>query len=111
MKIGDPRQYGWLEWITAAAFVLCVLDGVMTIIWIVTGGAREANPMMDLLFQIHPAVFMLVKTTLVALGITLLWRLRRHALAVVGIFVAFIAYYFIVVAYHLTAAGYLIASF
>ena len=31
-----------------------------------------------------PALFMLVRTALVVLGIALLWRLRKHALAVVG---------------------------
>jgi hypothetical protein len=110
VKIGGDNQYRWLEYIAAAAFILCVLDGIMTVIWVLTEHAEEANPMMDHLLNMHPLLFMVVKMTLTALGIVLLWRYRHNRLAVVGIFAAFIIYYVIVVSFHLSTAGALIGT-
>ncbi len=76
MKTGGDKQYRWLEYIAAATFILCVLDGIMTVIWVLTEHAEEANPMMDHLLNMHPLLFMVVKMTLTALGIVLLWRYR-----------------------------------
>ncbi len=109
MEIGDDTQYRWLKGILAAAFILSVVDGVMTVFWIFSGYAREANVVMDYLLRLHPALFMTVKTTLVGLGLTLLWRLRTKPLAVIGIFMSFILFYAIVVGFHLYAAGLLVA--
>ena len=47
-------------------------------------------------------VFVGVKTLLVSLGTYLLWRFRKRAMAVVAIFVCFLAYYFLLL-YHLRA--------
>lgn len=107
IELGKPEQFKWLEGVIAAVFILSVLDGVMTLIWVFTDHAREANPIMDYLIGLHPAVFMVVKTALVALGSLLLYRLRTNRLAVVGIFVAFIIYYAVVVGIHLSTAGFL----
>ncbi len=102
MKIGEPLHYKWLEGIVAAVFTLNVIDGVLTIIWLITERASESNPLMDNLFQVHPVLFIIVKIALVLLGTALLWRLRRHPMAVVAIFLAFIVYYAILI-YHLSA--------
>ncbi len=102
MKIGEPLHYKWLEGIIATVFVLNVLDGILTIIWIFTGRATESNPLMDNLIQFHPVLFIIVKMALVLLGTALLWRLRRQAMAVVAIFLAFMVYYAILI-YHLSA--------
>lgn len=110
IEIGKPEQFKWLEGVIAALFILSVLDGVMTLIWVFTGVARESNPFMDYLIWLHPAAFMVVKIALVALGALLLYRLRTNRLAVIGIFVAFIIYYAIVVGLHLSTAGVLIAD-
>ena len=109
IDIGKPDQFKWLEGVIAAVFVLSILDGVMTLIWVFTGHAAESNPVMDYLIWLHPLAFMAVKIVLVALSCVLLYRLRRNQLAVVGIFVAFIVYYAIVVGLHLSTAGVLIA--
>ena len=110
MKIGDTTQYRWLEGLLAAVFILSVVDGVLTIVWVLTGYAREANFVMDYLIRLHPSIFMGIKILLMALGITLLWRNRERALAVIGIFISFIVYYAILVGFHLHAAGILISS-
>ena len=51
---------------------------------------------------IVPVLFVVVKTSLVSGGTFLLWRHRDRPLAVVSIFVAFLAYYFLL-AWHLEA--------
>lgn len=110
IDIGKPEQFKWLGGVIAAVFILNVLDGVMTLIWVFTGHARESNPVMDYLIWLHPAAFMAVKISLVALGALLLYRLRTNRLAVIGIFVAFIVYYAIVVGLHLSTAGVLMTT-
>jgi cytochrome bd-type quinol oxidase subunit 2 len=110
VKTGGDKQYRWLEYIAAAAFIFCVLDGIMTVIWVLTEHAEEANSMMDYVLSSHPLLFMVIKMALTALGIALLWRYRRNSLAVVEIFAAFIIYYVIVVSFHLSTAGALIGT-
>ena len=49
----------------------------------------------------------LVSLGLVSLGTVLLWRNRTRPLAVIGIFLAFLAYYFVLL-YHLQFASLLV---
>jgi hypothetical protein len=102
MKIGEPRHFRWLEGIVTMVFILNVMDGILTLVWLFTEQATEANPLMDNLIKIHPVLFISVKMALVFLGTALLWRLRQKATAVIAIFVAFICYYAILI-YHLGA--------
>jgi len=97
MKIGLPGQFRWLEGIIASVFILNVIDGILTIIWVLTNKSTEANPMMDILIQVNPVLFITVKMALVLLGSYLLWRYRKQAAAVVAIFLAFIVYYAILI--------------
>ena len=62
--------------------------------------ATEANPLMAPLVHDHPLLFVLAKSAIVLLGSALLWRLRTRRLAVIAIFVAFLAYYWLIL-YHL----------
>lgn len=100
--IGTPREYAWLETIVKTVIVLNVFDAIMTMIWVSAGAAIEANPFLSDLVSAAPLSFVAVKLALVSLGSLLLWRNRGHALAVVAIFVAFLAYYFLLL-YHLRA--------
>lgn len=102
MAIGSPRHYRWLEGIVGVTIVLNVVDAILTLIWIFMGFAEEANPLMALLLDVHPVLFVLGKLTLVGLGTIVLWRLRRRAAAVVAIFAVFLTYYAIIL-YHLKA--------
>ncbi len=99
MKVGTKRQFQWLKWIIGLIFVINAIDGVLTIFWVFSGHASEANPIMDHLIEVDPVVFMGVKLALVAMGSYLLWRLRYKRIAVVSIFVLFTVYYGILV-YH-----------
>ena len=100
--IGTSREFLWLQAIVKTILILNMFDAVMTIMWVSAGSAVEANPFIAGLVSDNPLNFVLVKLALVSLGSLLLWRNRRHPLAVVAIFVAFLAYYFLLL-YHLRA--------
>lgn len=100
LAIGSPQHFRWLKGIIATVFVFNVLDGLLTIYWIVTGQATEANPLMEEVLDISPALFMAVKLGLVGLGSILLWRTRDSPVAVVSVFLLFMVYYFLLL-YHL----------
>jgi hypothetical protein len=101
-KIGTSEHFRWLHGIVQALLVLNVLDAILTIAEIASGRASEANPLMAGLVQSEPVCFAFVKILLVSLGSYLLWQRRQRASAVCAIFVAFLAYYFLLL-YHLSA--------
>lgn len=100
LRIGDEQHFRWLRIIVACILLLNVADAVLTLHWIDTGRAREGNVLLAGLAHDHPRIFVAVKLTLVGLGTLLLWRLHRHRLAVIALFVAFMAYYGLLI-YHL----------
>ena len=61
--------------------VLNLLDACATIIWVESGLAYEANPLMRYLLDISPALFLFFKLLLVNLGISLLWIYRENTFA------------------------------
>ena len=95
-------QHRRIRYRTRALLVLNVIDAVMTVLWVADRKASESNPLMFDLPEQHPVLFVLVKTSLVSGGTFLLWRHRDRPLAVVAIFVSFLAYYFLL-AWHLEA--------
>lgn len=101
-RIGNHQHFRWLKSIVTAVIVLNVLDGALTILWIYTGRATEANPLMHPLVHNVPTIFMIVKLGLVGCGSLLLWHFRRRRFAVICIFVGFLVYYAILV-YHLNS--------
>jgi hypothetical protein len=99
-QVGTPEQFRLLKGLVASIFLLNVLDGLLTVYWIFTGQAVEANPLMDNILHLSPGLFMAIKLGLVALGSVLLWRLRDNPVAVMSIFGLFMIYYFLLL-YHL----------
>jgi len=83
----------------ALTFILNILDGVFTLVWINCKIATEANPIMASLIE-YPLLFMGVKTVLVGLGAMLMWRLRSNKLSVIGAVVCLVAYT-LVFCYHM----------
>ena len=98
--VGTPEQFRWLKIVVGAILALNLADALLTLFWVHEGRARELNPLLRTLVNDHPALFVAAKFCLVALGAWVLWRLRKNRLAVVGLFLLFLAYYW-VVAYHL----------
>jgi hypothetical protein len=107
LRVGTPQQFQWLDGIVKAVLILNLLDAVFTLLWVRAGFAREANALMRDLVNEHAVLFVVTKLGLVSLGSTLLWRWRQRAGAVVAIFLAFLAYY-LVVLYHLQYSSLLV---
>lgn len=99
LRIGTPQHFRWLHGIVKVVLVLNLLDAVFTLVWVWSGLAKEANPLLRQLVHEHPVTFAAAKLTVVGLASLLLWRLRERPLAVVAIFLAFIAYYALLLAH------------
>ena len=94
IKIGTPRQFGWLRGVVITILLLNLLDAVLTTFWLSAGAATEANPAMSVLLEHGGFVlFVVAKLGLVSLGCALLWRQRQRGIAVVGVFLLFTVYY------------------
>ena len=102
MKVGSAQQFGWLRGVVAVALILNLVDAILTIIWVTSDLAEEANPIMDWFLGFGTVPFAVAKIAIVSLGSYVLWRTRRRPLAVIGVFIMFMAYYFILL-YHLSA--------
>jgi formate hydrogenlyase subunit 3/multisubunit Na+/H+ antiporter MnhD subunit len=90
-----------------AVLVLNLLDAVLTLFWVRSGLASEANTLIDELVSDQAVVFVCVKLALVGMGSWLLLKHRESPLAVMAIFAAFMTYY-LVLLYHLQYASGLI---
>ena len=91
--IGTPKQFRWLYSLIQVVLILNLIDAILTLFWVRSGLAQEANVLLQTIVNEHPILFVLVKTSLVSMGSWLLWQRRRHPLAVIGLFVIFIVYY------------------
>ena len=94
----------WINALIFAVFLMNALDGVMTITWVSTAIAVEANPLMAFLLNIHPALFMIAKITLVFGGLLTLLHFRERTEAIIGILSTFFLYYLLIL-YHLIGVG------
>lgn len=103
-SVGTPEHFRWLQGIVKAVLVLNLLDALFTLVWVRSGLAREANPLIDQLVNENAVGFVLVKLGLVGLGSWLLWHRRERPVAVIAIVAAFLVYY-LVLLYHLQYAS------
>ena len=108
IKVGTAEHFRWLYGIVKAVLVLNLLDAVLTLLWVRSGVAVEANALLADLANDHAIRFVLVKLGLVSLGSLFLWRQRRHPLAVIAIFGAFLVYY-LVLLHHLRFSSYFLS--
>jgi len=102
--VGTPEHFRWLQGIVKAVLVLNLLDALFTLLWVRSGLAREANPLIDQLVNENAVGFVLFKVGVVGLGSWLLWRRRQRPIAVIAIVAAFLVYY-LVLLYHLQYAS------
>jgi hypothetical protein len=108
--VGRPHQFRWLHGLIQVILILNLLDAVLTLFWVRTGLAEEANAFLQLIVNGHAVAFVAAKTTVVSLGSLLLWKHRYHPLAVIGLFSAFIVYYCLFL-HHLRFASFLVPYF
>jgi hypothetical protein len=99
MVVGTAQHFRWLEGIVKTVLALNVADAIFTLMWIRGGLASEANPLLRELAHGHPAAFVVTKLLLVGLGSWVLWRERGRPIAVIAIFIAFFAYYALLLAH------------
>ena len=99
---GYEHQFEWVKQTIFMVFAMSVFDGVLTVYWVSSSQAVEANPLLAGLLAYHPLAFMLGKLGLVMPGSAVLWHTRKHRLTVVATFLLFLVYYAIIV-YHLKA--------
>ncbi len=102
IEIGTEQHFRWLHGIVLATVVINGIDAVLTLVWVLSGRATEANPLMETLLRLGPLPFVVGKLALVSGGTWLLWTNRRHPLAVIGLFLFFLAYYWVLL-HHLRA--------
>ena len=100
-RIGTAEHYRWLHGIVKALIVFNGIDAVFTLFWVRAGLAREANALLRTLVNEHAVAFVAAKLALFSLSSLLLWRLRHRHAAVIALFVAFVAYY-LVLLHHLS---------
>ncbi|MBC8135547.1 MAG: hypothetical protein H8F28_06655 [Fibrella sp.] len=59
--------------------ILCAVDMYSTIYWVKTGQATEANPLLAWTFDVHPLIFVLIKTgTFLPTLILAAYMARKH---------------------------------
>lgn len=97
-----PKRF----WLVSLALLVVMngADACLTLAWVVSGHATEANPVMEALLHNGPAMFMVVKMALVAAGVMTLRRLRHHWLAQYGM-IASLLVYAMIMGHHL---GYIV---
>jgi glucan phosphoethanolaminetransferase (alkaline phosphatase superfamily) len=104
LRVGTSEHFRWLHGIVKAVLVLNLIDALLTLVWVRSGLAHEANPLIEQLVNEHAVAFVLVKLGLVSLGSWLLWHRRERPAAVIAIVAAFLAYY-LVLLYHIQYAS------
>lgn len=98
-KVEDKTRFIWFARVLGFVVILNVLDGAFTLFWVLSGMAIETNPIMDLLLQIHPVLFISLKLILVHLGCILLLRFHKKpfallsSLMVAGVYGAIVIYH------------------
>jgi hypothetical protein len=92
----------------ATILVLNLIDAVFTLLYTGTGVAAEGNPLMSGVLHASPTGFMIIKLSLVSLGVLMLWRLRARRAAAVGLVATAMAYSTLLF-YHLSEAHRLVA--
>lgn len=78
---------------------MSLLDALLTIGWVVTGRATEANPLWANLVETNPSAFLVWKMAMVMAAGALFYRHALHRIARVGLVIGIIAYVG-VLAYH-----------
>lgn len=102
-------RHRWLHLLVAVILILNLADASFTLLWISSGMAVEANPLMLEALGYSPVVFMIAKLALVSLGMLLLLRLRSRPLAQLGIVGSGFVYASLLV-YHVSAIPTFIAQ-
>ncbi len=97
--LNHSHRLTWFTRLIGLIIVMNAIDGLLTIIWVQTNQAVEANPLMATVLTAHPVLFILMKFALVYLGSILLVRFYYKKLAILSLIIAFFVYWTITL-YH-----------
>ena len=86
------EKYYRYKTLAKSLVVLNVYDAVFTSIWVLSGLATEANPLMNLLIETNVLLFIVVKLLLVNFGIWIVWQNIQNILARLSICLTFTIY-------------------
>jgi hypothetical protein len=100
LDLNDPRSANFCDWAFGALLIFNALDGAFTTLWVQSGQATEANPVMAALLHVGVLPFFAAKVLLVTLGGAALWHASKRPLAQLGL-IAVLALYAAVIAVHL----------
>lgn len=95
--MNEPRRF---HLAAALLLVLSAFDSIFTHLWLVSGVATEANPILAAAWAASPFTFHALKLVLVVSGALILLALRRTPIAQTTMAIA-TAVYGAVVSYHL----------
>lgn len=87
-----------------AIFVLSILDAVFTLLWIKTGLAIEANPLLSGLIDKGSFSFVSTKIGLTAFGCGILYHVRNQGKIVSRVITFLAGLYFAILLYHMFGA-------
>jgi hypothetical protein len=88
----------YLLFLSVTILLLSVVDAFLTVT-LITGGAQEANPLLELVLRVEPRLFAAIKMGLTGAGVlvlvavarTRLFRVMRVGMVLQGVFVAYVA--------------------
>lgn len=104
LRLPSIREHALWRLALKALVVLNLLDAVFTAAYVSAGHATEANPLMEVLLNAGPGLFIAYKLGLVAMGVTYLNNWLHRPLARAGLAAA-LGVYVAVVANHLGYLG------
>jgi hypothetical protein len=88
----------YLLFLSVTILLLSVVDAFLTVT-LITGGAQEANPLLEFVLRVEPRLFAAIKMGLTGAGVlvlvavarTRLFRVMRVGMVLQGVFVAYVA--------------------
>ena len=88
----------YLLFLSVTILLLSVVDAFLTVT-LITGGAREVNPLIDFVLRVRPEAFAAIKMALTGTGVLVLvavararlFRVMRAGMVLQGVFVAYVA--------------------
>ena len=89
-----------MKHILSIIIILCLLDAILTMIWLSTGIAVESNPFMELLINKSHLLFIVIKMALTYVSIHILYKYKdRKGVLTASKMLAIL--YLIIIIYHI----------
>jgi hypothetical protein len=77
-----------------------VIDAFITVKIARNGPFKEANPLMEVVLDLNPVIFVAVKTCLVLGGLYLMWKHSDKLLTQMGAYLLFVVYFTLIISFY-----------